>query len=317
MLQPADLLVLDEPTNDLDIPTLEVLEESLARVPRRGRAGDARSLPVRARHDHRARARRRRRGDRRSPTTASGRRRAAAPGRGRRSRRRRATARRRDEARAKRLTWAEQREWEGWRRPSSPPRRRSRAARPPRTIRRSRPRRRAGGALPRAAGGTGRGRPAVRALGGAGREARRSSRAGHRRRPAAGRLTPAARASPCKKTLTQRPCAAYRRRGLAELTDRQPGGPMPRCRVLLLAAVAVALSARGGLATFTTFESGHVRPLALSPDGTRLFAVNTPDDRLEIFSVSAGPGADAPRRPSRSGSSRSRSRPDRTARSGW
>jgi len=29
MLQPADLLVLDEPTNDLDIPTLEALEESL------------------------------------------------------------------------------------------------------------------------------------------------------------------------------------------------------------------------------------------------------------------------------------------------
>ena len=30
MLEPADLLILDEPTNDLDIPTLEVLEESLA-----------------------------------------------------------------------------------------------------------------------------------------------------------------------------------------------------------------------------------------------------------------------------------------------
>src|SRR5205823_4908499 len=30
MRQPADLLILDEPTNDLDIPTLEVLEESLA-----------------------------------------------------------------------------------------------------------------------------------------------------------------------------------------------------------------------------------------------------------------------------------------------
>jgi ABC transport system ATP-binding/permease protein len=29
MLQPADVLILDEPTNDLDIPTLEVLEESL------------------------------------------------------------------------------------------------------------------------------------------------------------------------------------------------------------------------------------------------------------------------------------------------
>jgi ATP-binding cassette subfamily F protein uup len=30
MREPADLLMLDEPTNDLDIPTLEVLEESLA-----------------------------------------------------------------------------------------------------------------------------------------------------------------------------------------------------------------------------------------------------------------------------------------------
>jgi ATP-binding cassette subfamily F protein uup len=30
MLEPADLLILDEPTNDLDIPTLEVLEDSLA-----------------------------------------------------------------------------------------------------------------------------------------------------------------------------------------------------------------------------------------------------------------------------------------------
>jgi ATP-binding cassette subfamily F protein uup len=29
MLQSADLLVLDEPTNDLDISTLEVLEDSL------------------------------------------------------------------------------------------------------------------------------------------------------------------------------------------------------------------------------------------------------------------------------------------------
>ena len=30
MLQPADVLVLDEPTNDLDIPTLQVLEDALA-----------------------------------------------------------------------------------------------------------------------------------------------------------------------------------------------------------------------------------------------------------------------------------------------
>jgi len=39
---------------------------------------------------------------------------------------------------------------------------------------------------------------------------------------------------------------------------------------------------------FVTFESGQVRPLAKSPDGTRLFACNTPDNRLEIFDI--GPG---------------------------
>jgi len=38
-------------------------------------------------------------------------------------------------------------------------------------------------------------------------------------------------------------------------------------------------------ASFVEFESGQVRPLALSPDGSRLFAVNTPDNRLETFSV--------------------------------
>jgi YVTN family beta-propeller protein len=40
--------------------------------------------------------------------------------------------------------------------------------------------------------------------------------------------------------------------------------------------------------SFVTFETGQVRPLALSPDGTRLFAANTPDNRLEIFQVSSG-----------------------------
>ncbi len=33
MLRPADLLLMDEPTNDLDIPTLEVLEDSLTEFP--------------------------------------------------------------------------------------------------------------------------------------------------------------------------------------------------------------------------------------------------------------------------------------------
>lgn len=36
---------------------------------------------------------------------------------------------------------------------------------------------------------------------------------------------------------------------------------------------------------FPAFESGHVRPMALSPNGKQLFVVNTPDNRLEIFKV--------------------------------
>ncbi len=37
--------------------------------------------------------------------------------------------------------------------------------------------------------------------------------------------------------------------------------------------------------SYTLFESGQVRPLALSPDKSHLYAVNTPDNRLEIFRV--------------------------------
>src|SRR6185503_10655276 len=39
--------------------------------------------------------------------------------------------------------------------------------------------------------------------------------------------------------------------------------------------------------SFLEFESGHVRPIAISPDGGKLFAVNTPNATLEIFNVSA------------------------------
>jgi YVTN family beta-propeller protein len=39
---------------------------------------------------------------------------------------------------------------------------------------------------------------------------------------------------------------------------------------------------------YTLFESGPVRPLALSPDGSTLFACNIPDAQLEIFQVTAG-----------------------------
>ena len=51
-------------------------------------------------------------------------------------------------------------------------------------------------------------------------------------------------------------------------------------------AVVVAL-ATAASASFVEFESGQVRPLAMSPDGGHLFAVNTPDNRLEIFTSTA------------------------------
>ncbi len=59
---------------------------------------------------------------------------------------------------------------------------------------------------------------------------------------------------------------------------------------ILAAAIAAMFSAAGAVAqpSFVAFESGHVRPLALSPDGKQLFAVNTPDNALEIFDVSGG-----------------------------
>jgi len=62
--------------------------------------------------------------------------------------------------------------------------------------------------------------------------------------------------------------------------------PSSLVRFVVLAAIVAAPALAA--AAFTTFESGQVRPLALSPDGGRLFAVDTPDDTLEIFTVGAG-----------------------------
>ncbi len=55
---------------------------------------------------------------------------------------------------------------------------------------------------------------------------------------------------------------------------------------IALALVVPAITAAQG--SFVNFESGHVRPLALSPSGSRLFAVNTPDNRLAVYDVGAG-----------------------------
>ena len=60
--------------------------------------------------------------------------------------------------------------------------------------------------------------------------------------------------------------------------------------LLALATACVATFATTG-AAFVTFETGQVRPIALNPSQTRLFAINTPDNQLEIFDVNGGDGS--------------------------
>jgi DNA-binding beta-propeller fold protein YncE len=49
--------------------------------------------------------------------------------------------------------------------------------------------------------------------------------------------------------------------------------------------VRAAASSPSPSPSFIEFESGQVRPLAMSPDRSRLFAVNTPDGMLEVFRI--------------------------------
>src|SRR5215468_1367289 len=96
------------------------------------------------------------------------------------------------------------------------------------------------------------------------------------------------------------PNARWRRSGnAARNAHRLPARPRGCGRIVsalaqrligVTAAVllSTALTAERGVAAFVTFETGQVRPLALSPDGNTLLALNTPDARLEIFAVIGG-----------------------------
>ncbi len=53
-------------------------------------------------------------------------------------------------------------------------------------------------------------------------------------------------------------------------------------------AMVLGVTAAQAQLDFVTFESGQVRPLAMTPDGSTLLAVNTPDNTLEVFSNVAG-----------------------------
>ncbi|KYF74879.1 hypothetical protein BE17_34175, partial [Sorangium cellulosum] len=66
-----------------------------------------------------------------------------------------------------------------------------------------------------------------------------------------------------------------------------PGSRWATLGALVASLTAISLSSAPALAapSFTAFESGQVRPLAISPDKKLLFAVNTPDNRLEVFRI--------------------------------
>lgn len=58
----------------------------------------------------------------------------------------------------------------------------------------------------------------------------------------------------------------------------------PLC--LAAALVTLPLANAAGQNAYVNFEGKQTNPVRLSPDGTRLFAVNTPDARLSVFDVS-------------------------------
>ncbi len=57
--------------------------------------------------------------------------------------------------------------------------------------------------------------------------------------------------------------------------------------LLLAPPLGAGSEANSSAPSFLTFESGPVRPLALTPDGAFLIATNTPDGRVEVFRVLA------------------------------
>jgi YVTN family beta-propeller protein len=55
--------------------------------------------------------------------------------------------------------------------------------------------------------------------------------------------------------------------------------------LLAMAMAMLAAPARAQAPSFMQFESGPVRPMAISPDRTRLFVANTPNNTLDVFNL--------------------------------
>src|SRR5689334_13558697 len=59
------------------------------------------------------------------------------------------------------------------------------------------------------------------------------------------------------------------------------------CAFMFATRLNKHVSAASSGPSFLEFESGQVRPVAMSPDGSKLFAVNTPNGTLEIFNITS------------------------------
>ena len=57
------------------------------------------------------------------------------------------------------------------------------------------------------------------------------------------------------------------------------------CPIGLVCTGLLLVSGFHAAAVYVNFEGKQTSPIRLSPDGTRLFAVNTPDARLSVFDV--------------------------------
>src|SRR5438093_8525480 len=66
---------------------------------------------------------------------------------------------------------------------------------------------------------------------------------------------------------------------------------IPLALALLVLAFGIAAAPRRLVSRttvnpdFVHFESSHVHPLAMTPDGNRMLVVNTPDNRLSVFDI--------------------------------
>src|SRR4030095_14224635 len=58
------------------------------------------------------------------------------------------------------------------------------------------------------------------------------------------------------------------------------------CAVFVCVGLSLAPQISAQSTNFVNFEGKQTSPIRLSPDGLRLFAVNTPDSRLSVFDVS-------------------------------